>query len=106
MDSAQIVAGTALVASVATGIVTFLRVGPERDSIIVTSAREVVVIQRETIDELTAGLREAREKIQLLESKMRDVEAENRFLRAENDRLRLRVRHLETDLERRGGESS
>lgn len=76
-------------------IQAFFRAQPERDQILVTSAKDVVVIQRDTISDLTGRLETLEARVEELTTTEERLRRERDKLRDENTALRGRVASLE-----------
>lgn len=76
-------------------IQAFVRAQPERDQILVTSAKDVVVIQRDTISDLTSRLDALEEDVAERKREEERLRQERDRLAAENETLRERVASLE-----------
>jgi chromosome segregation ATPase len=92
---ASVVGGGGLLGSV----YALLKVRPETTGILVDAAQDVVIIQKGVIDDLRLGLKDARTRIEALESANEEKVKEATRLKAENRRLTERVRHLEREIE-------
>lgn len=85
------------------GIAAFRKVQPEKESIIVTAAQGVVVMQAGVLEDLREELTRALGRIDELEDELHRetdrLRTERDGLRSENTKLRERVRTLEARVE-------
>lgn len=70
------------------GIVAFLKLRPERDSIVVTAAQGALLIQSGVVDELQEQLKEMRAELNRSRSTIDEHQREVTILRREVDQLR------------------
>ena len=87
-----------LVGGTAQAVRGFRKAGSENQQILVDAAKDVVVIQRGVIEELTRGLADAKKRIdalQMLATENESLKRRVRSLEQENARLKARVKHLE-----------
>jgi predicted RNase H-like nuclease (RuvC/YqgF family) len=82
--TAVIIAAGGIAVGLGGGYAAFRKAGPESSQILVDAAKDVVIIQRDAMEELKAGLMESQKTI--------------RSLTAQNERLNSRVKELERDL--------
>ena len=86
------VAVTATIGGVAAGLAggyaAFRKAGPQSSQILVDAAKDVVVIQRDAMDDM-------RKRLEMVEEEVAVLRHENTRLKDENRKLKLRVKHLE-----------
>lgn len=82
----------------ATAIVAFIKVRPEAGQIAVKAAEGAVVVQSSVIDDLREQLEAQGVRIEALERDKQSAMWEAAKLRAENDLLVQRVKHLEQEV--------
>jgi len=105
-DASIVLMAAALLGSggVAGMVVALLKVRPEGDRIIVDSARDVVVIQKGVIADLTSRIaqleRDYRDDIKVLKASLDAVKTERDELRLEKAGLLARIDHLEAEVAR------
>jgi predicted nucleic acid-binding Zn-ribbon protein len=91
------------------GVVAYRKLKPETDQIIVSSAKDVVVIQRETLEEMRKDRADDRQRMDEIEARftaqaktaaaaLAECHAEREEFRSDNAELRNRIEHLEAEL--------
>lgn len=94
----------ALVGAVVTGIIMVKKVGPEKDSLFISSAQGAAVIMDNLIDTLRQEVDRCRARIEALEAEAVRLLAENARLADENEGLEAEVAGLRLQSGRRRGE--
>lgn len=111
------ITGTLLaLAGVVGAIIAVFKLSPERQSIFITTAQGAVIVQSGVIDDLReelerlrgriaacekieASLAALRERIDAIQQKLTATELERDAVKRENERLKERVAHLESEVE-------
>lgn len=81
-DNTALVAAIAAVGSggIVTAVATFIKVRPEAGKLIIESATEIVVLQRETVTGLRADLKDVVKERDAIRARLDNTETENRVL--------------------------
>lgn len=112
IDLSYVLAALGIIGAIGGAAVAFRKARPDSAAVLVDASKDVVLIQKGVIDELTVGLKEAKEKARELERRVNEMSTleyevanlrtevrkltdENERLRRENVNLRKRVQHLE-----------